>query len=187
MAIPTTYSGTRLVMARANDAGVDVTEVLVEELISDLARRGFRRFEIDNLRLRAEQEIDYQRRTCGGADIVDLVMGLARRSKPTAPRRVPQSRKRAAGHHIAEAKMALEKVIFKMQKAKDPSGWYDLRREAEHELVVEVVGQAMRDRSMNSKQATDLLAMVPYGTKMRRRREKTHGVPDVLRLLAPWL
>lgn len=187
MSIPTTFSGTRLVMARANDAGVDVIEVLIEELISDLARRGFRRFEIDNLRLRAEQEIDYQRRTCGGADIVDLVMGLARRSKPAAPRRVPQIRKRAAGHHIVEAKMALEKVLAKMQKAKQPGGLFGLRREAERELVVEVVGQAMRDRSMSRKQATDLLAMVPNGTKMRRRREKTHGVPDVLRLLAPWL
>lgn len=182
-----TYPGVRLQMARGCDGGVDVIEVLMEEFITDLARRGFRRVEIEQLRRRAEAEIDHQRKICGSADIVDMVMSLAGRAIIHVPafrfRAPPQ---RATGHRVAEMKKALEDVHKLMNQVggKDYTG---SRRIIERELVLEVVRQATRDRTMNSREANRLLALVPTGRKLRRKRGKARGIPNILRLLSRWL
>lgn len=171
-------------MARACDAGVDVIEVLIEELTSDLVRRGFRRVEIEDLRRRAEREIDHQRRIGGSADIVDLVMGLARQAHPAASaRRQPLPRRRVVGHHIMELRQTLTQVLAQPNKSGSATG---ARRQAERNLIVAVVGQATRDQSMSAQQAAQLLAVVPTSKAGRKKRE-ARGIPNVPRLLSRWL
>ena len=70
-------------MARACDAGVDVIEVLLQDFSSLLARQGLKRTEIERMRADALRNIDYQRQTGGGRDIVDMVMNRASMTQPT--------------------------------------------------------------------------------------------------------
>jgi len=182
-----TFCKVRLQMARAYDAGVDVVDVLMEEFIAELARRGFRRVEIDKLKRRAEKEVNHQRKISGTADIVDLVMGLSRQVQPSRVRRgrMPTVRRRTVNHRITEAKKDLQHVLSQDYKAQDHK--VGLRRLAERELVLAVVAQATIDQSMSSSQAATLLALVPKGKKARSRREKAKGVPDIMRMLSAWL
>lgn len=78
-----THRMTRLRMARACDAGVDVIDVLLQDFSSLLARQGLKRPEIDQMRADAIRNIDYQRQTRGGRDIVDMVMNRAQMTRPT--------------------------------------------------------------------------------------------------------
>lgn len=69
-------------MARANDAGADVVKVLLEDFTAVLCRRGFRHHNIKIMREKAERDIEHQRLTSGGRDIVDMVMDRACRARP---------------------------------------------------------------------------------------------------------
>jgi len=182
-----TFCKVRLQMARACDAGVDVVDVLMEEFIAGLARRGFRRVEIDKLKRRAEMEVNHQRKISGTADIVDLVMGLSRQAQRSRVRRgrMPTVRKRTVNRRITEAKKALQDVLSQDFKTQDHK--VGLRRLAERELVFAVVAQATIDQSMSGSQAAMLLALVPKGKKARSRREKAKGIPDIIKILSGWL
>ena len=181
-----TFPGTRLQMARACDAGVDVIEVLLEELVSDLARRGFRRLEINDIRRQAEKEIDLQRKICGSADIVDMVMGLAHRAKPVMPtRRVPRKRiARVASRRITAAKSLLKWLLSKDNGSGNVTAH---RRRAERNLVLEIIHYATGDRTMSRQQVHELLRMVPEAKKARKKLERVHGVPNLFYILSAWL
>jgi len=65
-------------MARADDEGVDVIDVLLDDMVAFLAKRNHRRTEIEELRRNAAGAIDVERDDPTGIDIVDLVMGMAK-------------------------------------------------------------------------------------------------------------
>ncbi|KAL1638414.1 hypothetical protein SLS56_000223 [Neofusicoccum ribis] len=67
---------TRLKMAKANDEGVDVLDVLMQEFVQTLARKGHGRNHIESLRREARATLDSERDDPQGYDIVDLIMGL---------------------------------------------------------------------------------------------------------------
>lgn len=173
----------RLKMARACDAGVDVIEVLMEEFTAHLAQSGFRRLEFEYLRRRAEKGIDHQRKTCGSADVVDLVMKIARNTRPKAPER-GLSRKRVISHRIVEARLHLERAL--VLPYENGQGIH-IHRQAERALVKEVVAQATRDRAMTYQQAAALLAIVPESGSKRKKKERQRGGRNVLQLLSGWL
>ena len=70
------HNSTRLRMARAKNQGVDVIEVLLDDFVSHLVRKGLKRVVIEYMRVKAERAIDAERDRPSGADIVDLVMGI---------------------------------------------------------------------------------------------------------------
>ncbi|KAJ9643631.1 hypothetical protein H2201_006263 [Coniosporium apollinis] len=71
------WKETRLRMARAADAGVDVIDVLLDELVHRLACDGLKRVEIEEMRKRAVKAMDRARDEGSREDIVDLVMGMS--------------------------------------------------------------------------------------------------------------
>ncbi|KAF1970063.1 hypothetical protein BU23DRAFT_571114 [Bimuria novae-zelandiae CBS 107.79] len=84
-----THMYVRFRMARANDEGVDVLEVLLSEYRSALVKKGFRRKQIDEYCERAKGRLDAERESPTGVDIVNLIMDDMPRtsfSRPTAHR-----------------------------------------------------------------------------------------------------
>ncbi|OJD34594.1 uncharacterized protein BKCO1_2200043 [Diplodia corticola] len=68
---------TRLRMARAQDNGVDVLDVLIREFVHELALKGHRRDHIERMKRKAQQALDEERNDPQGHDIVDMVMEMA--------------------------------------------------------------------------------------------------------------
>lgn len=81
-----THLGTRARMARACDAGVDVIDVLLEDLVAACVKRGCRRLEAQQIKQRAQAAIDCERKTSSSVDIVDLVMGMVPHAYHPRPR-----------------------------------------------------------------------------------------------------
>ncbi|KAH4007433.1 hypothetical protein HBH98_010520 [Parastagonospora nodorum] len=81
------HGDVRARMARANDQGVDVLEVLIAEYRLALIRRAHRRFEIDDLVARAKQRLERERQDPTGVDIVDFIMDDAVSRQGTNRRR----------------------------------------------------------------------------------------------------
>ncbi|KAF9697542.1 hypothetical protein EKO04_004109 [Ascochyta lentis] len=79
------HMNVRYRMARANDEGIDVLDVLMTEFKTALVRRGFRRIDIDNMYERAKARLENERQDPTGVDIVDLVMDEILTQRP-APR-----------------------------------------------------------------------------------------------------
>ncbi|KAH7412003.1 hypothetical protein DE146DRAFT_784606 [Phaeosphaeria sp. MPI-PUGE-AT-0046c] len=71
---PLRHREVRSRMARANDQGVDVLEVLIAEYRIALIRRAHRRVEIDALVATAKQRLETERQDPTGVDIVDFIM-----------------------------------------------------------------------------------------------------------------
>ena len=78
------HNSTRLHMAQAKNQGVDVIEVLLDDFVSHLVRKGLKRVVIEDMRVKAQRAIDAERDRPSGADIVDLVMGIVYLT-PNAP------------------------------------------------------------------------------------------------------
>ncbi|KAL1627324.1 hypothetical protein SLS54_002248 [Diplodia seriata] len=68
---------TRMRMARAQDNGVDVLDVLIQEFVHELVLKGHRRDHIDRLKRKALCALDDERNDPQGHDIVDMVMQMA--------------------------------------------------------------------------------------------------------------
>lgn len=82
------YYPTRMRMARAQDNGVDVLDVLMQEFVSELAKKGHRRKHIADMKRYAQEALDQERNDPQGHDIVDLVMNIAD-SEPRRHRNTP--------------------------------------------------------------------------------------------------
>ncbi|KAF3042781.1 hypothetical protein E8E11_003070 [Didymella keratinophila] len=61
-------------MARANDEGIDVLDVLMAEFKAALVRKGFWRADIDEMFERGKERLERERRDPRGIDIVDLIL-----------------------------------------------------------------------------------------------------------------
>ncbi|KAF3035343.1 hypothetical protein E8E12_006774 [Didymella heteroderae] len=72
----------RYTMARANDEGIDVLDVLMTEFKAALVRKGFRRVDIDELYARGKERLEHERRDPRGVDIVDLIMDEVPAQRP---------------------------------------------------------------------------------------------------------
>lgn len=68
---------TRKRMAKAQDDGIDVLDVLMQDFTSELAKKGHRRDHISKLKRQAQKALDQERDDPQGYDIVDLVMDIA--------------------------------------------------------------------------------------------------------------
>lgn len=74
------HYATRLRMARANDNGIDVLDVLINDFIAALSKKGCRRPQIESMRIKAVDAINRDRdghNDPQGPDLVDLVMSMA--------------------------------------------------------------------------------------------------------------
>ncbi|KAH7093743.1 hypothetical protein FB567DRAFT_610333 [Paraphoma chrysanthemicola] len=86
------HGDVRARMARANDQGVDVLDVLIAEYRLALVRKAHRRLEIERLVSEAKQRLENERQRPTGVDIVDLVMDDAVAREHTGRRHGP--------HHV---------------------------------------------------------------------------------------
>ena len=144
-------------MARACDAGVDVIEVLLEDFTAALCRQGLRRTEIEQMRRDAVRNIDHQRTTQGGRDIVDMVMDRASRAHPEDFGRAAPKRTTGRQHRIQSLKHALKRLW--MQEAGSQEQLPDfvegpirkMRMRVERELVFEVTQLALDAGTMTQR------------------------------------
>ncbi|KAF1962422.1 hypothetical protein CC80DRAFT_531312 [Byssothecium circinans] len=108
-------------MARANDEGVDVLDVLISEYRLTLVRNGFRRLEIDDMCLKAQRRLDDERAEPTGADIVDMLMdeivtrGSARRQTHARRQYPPYRQRKARGSKAAKRKAPVVPAYLKAQ------------------------------------------------------------------------
>lgn len=56
---------------------MDAIEVLLDDFVSHLVRKGLKRVVIEGMRMKAQRTIDAERDRPSGADIVNLVMRIA--------------------------------------------------------------------------------------------------------------
>ena len=56
---------------------MDAIEVLLDDFVSHLVRKGLKRVVIEDMRMKAQRTIDAERDRPSGADIVNLVMRIA--------------------------------------------------------------------------------------------------------------
>lgn len=200
-------------MARANDAGCDVIEVLMEEYSRHLMRRGCSRQQIDQLCKQATSAINRERDDGGSADIVDLVMSMGYWVQPlrSAARNggarnssggfnvviinnddsinrngQGQPRKSVkASQRIIDYKRALEKVMAQ-QRFSGPSGaTTNSRRVLERALVIEVTSWALNNQTMTRGEYSNIRMLVPV--EVGKRKEERLGQVDVLQLLSRWI
>lgn len=120
-----TYPGTRLILARASDGGVDVMNALVDDLVATCCKLGCRRVEVETIKCIAVAVIDRERNDPTGADVVDLVMGLATKEhlRQHMPRVRPQHATfRVSSHHplsyeqFPDAKLRKHRKLSRQQR-----------------------------------------------------------------------
>lgn len=174
-------------MAHANDVGVDVIDVLLEDFTATLCRQGLRRPEIERLRAEALRNIDHQRAIGGPRDIVDMVMDRAGRTTPAEP-----SSKKVTGrlHRIASLKHSLKRLL-----AQEPTIYDEMdfvrnnivktRMRVERELVHEITYLAESAGTMATREARDWRSL--FGVKPQAEREGAGQHIDLFRWLARYL
>ncbi|KAK5133608.1 hypothetical protein LTR08_007556 [Meristemomyces frigidus] len=142
------HLGTRGRMAAANDAGVDVIDVLLEDFTAALCRQGLRRAEIEHMRREAQRNIDHQRRTSGGRDIVDMVMDRAVQTTPARFNRKPTTKESSRMSKVQKfAKSVRRLLVQETAMYEDGLDWAArgitrMRQQVERELVYSVAVSA---------------------------------------------
>lgn len=181
------HSGTRLRMARACDAGVDVIDVLLDEFVTLLCRRGFRRSAIESLRAEAVRNIDHQRAIGGGRDLVDMVMdkaltlhdGMKQRGKKDRKQRDRAARVEKQMHvlrrlYIQEANSVNSRNLRDALKA--------IRKRVERELAQDLTCLLRTGGLITQKEAAQWFA--PFSKQGAKRRERTGEVLDFFQVFA---
>lgn len=186
------HAGPRARMAHANDSGVDVIEVLLDEFTAMLCRRGLRRPEIEVMRREAMRNIDHQRDTQGGRDIVDMVMNYAIRTEPADFDRKPKAKaiKRTAKLDMLarglRCVLARETTLYAdgldLFLARENTM---IRQRLERELVCEVTIRAAAAGTMSGREVTEWRAM--YTPKEQEQREASGRRIDLQRELSRYL
>ncbi|KAK4543183.1 hypothetical protein LTR36_005733 [Oleoguttula mirabilis] len=182
---------TRARMARANDAGVDVIEVLLEDFTAALCRQGLRRSEIEHMRREAIRNIDHQRESREGRDIVDMVMSRARGTGPEDFHRKPDKKVSARMSKIHKLAHSLRRLLAQETAMyEDNLEWVALsitktRQRVERELVNEVAIAAQQAGTMNMRDVQQW--QVLFARKEHEKREQAGRRIDVLRELSRYL
>lgn len=185
------HSGTRARMARAADQGVDVIEVLLDDFTSALVRQGLRRLEIERMKQEAIRNIDHQRDTQGGRDIVDMVMNRAKLTTPAHFGRQPPKRDASRIQRISTFKNSLRRLVMQ-----EGSMFYDepdyvqaqirkTRQRVERDLVFDVTQLAMAAQVMHPKDVAEWRRA--YSRQAQAKREASDMQIDLLTQLAPFL
>lgn len=186
-----THRGTRLRMARACDAGIDVIDVLLQDFSSVLARQGLKRPEIDRMRADAIRNINHQRETNGGRDIVDMVMNRAQMTKPTdfgreITKKTSNATKRVNGLKHTLVRLLAQEAAFHP----DEPDWVrgpikKLRQRVERDLVNDVTRLAAEAGIMSSQDRSRWCDL--YLRRHRVQREHAGHKIDVLTELSLYL
>ena len=71
------HNFTRLRMTRTKNQVVDAIEVLLDDFVNHLVRKGLKRVMIEDMRVKAQRAIDAERDRPSDVDIVNLVMRIA--------------------------------------------------------------------------------------------------------------
>ncbi|KAK3070255.1 hypothetical protein LTR53_010776 [Teratosphaeriaceae sp. CCFEE 6253] len=157
---------TRARMARANDQGVDVLEVLIDDFTSDLSRKGLKRLEIERLRKAAIRNMDHMRATGDTRDIVDVVMGRAT-SNDRPPSRRPDKKTPTRLSSMEKLKRSLSRLVeqelaLKREGAVDfvLRGVTRMRQRVERELVLEISTVAVKTGKMTRQRASSWRGML---------------------------
>lgn len=185
------HPGTRARMARAADQGVDVIEVLLDDFTSALVRQGLKRLEIERMRKEAVRNIDHQRDTQGGRDIVDMVMNHARLTTPAHFGRQPAKRDASRMQRISSSKNSLRRLVMQ-----EGSMFYDepyfvqaqirkSRQRVERDLVFDVTQLAMQAQAMHPKMVSEWRKAYTRQAQIKREASGMHI--DLLTQLAPFL
>ncbi|KAK3113448.1 hypothetical protein LTR53_009254 [Teratosphaeriaceae sp. CCFEE 6253] len=166
---------TRARMARANDQGVDVLEVLVDDFTSALCRKGLKRVEIERLRKAAIRNIDHMRATGDTRDIVDVVMGRAT-SNDRPPSRRPDKKTPTRLSSMEKLQRSLSRLVeqelaLKREGAVDFvfRGVTRMRQRVERELVLEISTVAVKTGKMTHQRANSWREM--FSKKWQESRE----------------
>ena len=184
-----THLGTRAKMAEANDAGVDVIDVLLDEFTATLCRQGLRRLEIEQMRQEAVRNIDHQRRTQGGRDIVDMVMDRAHQTTPAQFNRNPSNKELHRTSKTQKLARSLRRLLVQeTEMYEEYSGSPELgqsmtrmRQHVERELVASVASLAYRDRRMTHIEQQRWVFM--FSLREQKKREAKGRRIDIFREL----
>ena len=182
---------TRARMARANDAGVDVIEVLLEDFTATLCRQGLKRPEIQLMRQEAVKNIDRQRKMRGSKDIVDMVMDRAIATTPgnfKRPIRKREAKRTGRTQNLAKSLrrvLAQETALWSSGKFEEAQTLTRARQATERELVLAVISMAEASGTMVMKERAQWCAL--FRRKTQEKREKTGQRIDVLKELARYL
>ena len=190
------HPGTRLRMAHACDAGVDVLEVLLEDFTTVLCRRGLRRNAIAELRAEAERNINHQRAIGGGRDLVDLVMDKAEAMEGTTlaiphglrdPRMDRLQKDRA--DRVDVQKRKLQRLYQQAASARDFPQIRDAvnntRKRIECGLVHDLTEMAVQSGLMSTKVAQRWRTM--FTRKNATKRQQRGETIDVFKAFARFL
>ena len=177
-------------MARANDAGVDVLDVLLNDFTAVLCRQGFRREDIERMRTQAATTIDHERAIRSSRDIVDLIMDQAKQSQPSYR---PSKKTNARTKRVKNID-GLKHSLRRLQRQEDTldydaefvrAGVVAMRQRAERELVNELTILARAAGVMSVNDAQYWLFM--FGRKKQQEMERNGKWIDVFEVMARYL
>jgi len=181
-------------MAHANDAGVDVIDVLLDDFTAVLCRQGLKRKEIEMMRSEAVRNVDHQRRTGGGKDIVDMVMGRAHRTEPADFSRKPNPKDTARSSKIGKLAHSLQRLLSQetvtYMECQGDIGWVaqnitKTRQRVERELVYAIVGMAQSGGTMSQGDYSQWMSM--FTRKEHEKREAAGRRIDLFNELARYM
>ncbi|EMD00460.1 hypothetical protein BAUCODRAFT_127635 [Baudoinia panamericana UAMH 10762] len=186
------FPATRARMARANDEGVDVLEVLLKDFTAQLCRNGLNRTEIERMRVEAVRNINHQREMGGGRGLVNMVMNRATMTQPATFGRQQRKKVRTRLSQIETLKKSLRRLNDQeasltrdLQRAGRLAAVVAKRQRVESELVVEVTSLAMSAGEMVPKEAGHWVRL--FGKKQQEKRERAGWRLDVFYELARFM
>lgn len=187
------HKPTRVRMARANDVGMNVINVLLEDFTAVLWRRGFRGSSLVTMRTQAIRDIDHQRATLGGLDIVDLVMKRAYAAPlPAQLASIRNSVRNHATRNTGIHELVKKVRVLREQEANGPFNvectsrtLVKRRRSADAQLVKELTTLLHHGGKISSHEAEYWQRM--FKLKETKSRESMGIDADPLKIFGKWL
>ncbi|KAJ4331303.1 hypothetical protein N0V95_009904 [Ascochyta clinopodiicola] len=167
-------------MARANDEGIDVLDVLMAEFRAALVRRSFRRIDIDKFYAGAKVRLENERQDPTGVDIVDLIMDLVPAQRPaTRPyinrRRNTQPAPDWFAHNKAPSRQKRRRRVHKIPAEKVPGA---LSTQARELRLAKIIVERCYDQEQNlynlSTRWTNITIVISQSTAAREQAERRY-------------